>query len=235
MPPSKHKYDERLARLMETLSDSTVARLLWTNRRSGSEGLHYPVYQVSPGSKKVLDEANALEKVAVTLGKTKGLPPAIRHGPFTGVTISVRSKTTIERATVDQVRRHLLAELSSRTAPFEAKTAADIAKLLPSLRRDLATETPYVRTRIEALTKLVDRRREEELLLRYPQQDVRAYLPGSAQKQVALRANGLLLVSDLDRALDVSLPGTRKRTKRSDRVETQPAFNVGRTDYHFTE
>jgi len=82
---------------------------------------------------------------------------------------------------------------------------------------------------------LVARRRHEELLLRYPQQDVRVYLPGSAQKQVALRANGLLLVSDLDRALDVSLPGTRKRTKRSDRLETQPAFSIGRAAYFFTE
>lgn len=105
------------------------------------------MYQVSPRSKKVLDEANALEEIAETLGKKKGLPPSVRHGPFTGVTISVRSKTAIERATVDQVRRHLLAELSLRTPLSAGMTSAELARLLPMVEEHVATETRYIRAR----------------------------------------------------------------------------------------
>src|SRR5690606_28320998 len=103
------------------------------------------------------------------------------------------------------------------------------------LQGQMASETPYVRRRVVALTKLAHRRPKEVLHLRYPQQDFRAYLAGSGGVQVAMRVNGLLLVTDLGNVIEVSPPDTRQRAERKDRLGTTPSFQIGRTDYFFPE
>lgn len=217
------------------MQDPNVARLLWAPLTGGGDGPRYPVYQVSATAGDLLAEVNSLEKLADAIGVRKGRPPAVRHGAFTRVTISVRTKQMNERSTVARVRRRILAELSMRTDLSEDLSESELAERLHYLEGQMASETPFVRRRVAALTKLAHRHPNEVLHLRYPQQDYRAYLASSGGVQVAMRVNGLLLATDLRNVIEVSPPDTRQRAERKDRLGTRPSFQLRRTDYFFPE
>lgn len=233
MPRSSTSYEARLARLLDALRNPTVAHLLWAEEDSGTGEIRRPVYQIHPSSKSILSEAHALTKLVGANRKMRlRMPPVIRYGA-TRVTISVREKTTSRENTVGQVRRKLLKDLASKVNIPEDPTSSELDEHLRFLTPQVARETPYVRSRIEALKKLVHRHPNERLRLLYPQRDYRAYISGVPGGQVNLRLTGLLLVNEGEQPIEVSPPGSRKRATRSDHLGTPPSFRVGRTNYFF--
>lgn len=233
MPRSSTNYEARLARLLDALKNPTVAHLLWAEEDSGSGEIRRPVYQIHPSSKSILSDAHALTKLAGADSKLRlRMPPAIRYGA-TRVTISVREKTTSRENTVGQVRLKLLKDLAAKVNLPENPTSSELDEHLRFLTPQVARETPYVRSRIEALKKLVHRHPNERLKLLYPQRDYRAYISGVPGGQVNLRLTGLLLVCEVEQPIEVSPPGSRKRATRSDHLGRSPSFRVGRTLFFF--